>query len=167
MSGMHVTSETHHKGWDAKLQRVWSKRDKTGYITIIETVFSISENRYEVWRDGKPYAFDRTYDSLDEAISMAEASMLEYESMYIDNDKVIPGSKPLTQKEMRDAGIIKEARVILEEDDTRRLKSYCDFDEEIQVKFRKIDSDLAKFEKSREREELATKGVQVERREMD
>ncbi len=95
MGGIHVANKAHYKDWEAKLQRVWRKRNKTGYITIVEDMFA-RENRYEVVRDGKPYAFDRTYDDLDTAISMAESSMLEAESMYIDNDKVISQSRPLT-----------------------------------------------------------------------
>ncbi len=90
MGGIQVANVTHHKGWEAKLQRVWRKQDKTGYITIVEDMFA-HENRYEVQRECRPYAFDRLYNSLDEAISMAEASMLESEFMFIAGDKVIPG----------------------------------------------------------------------------
>lgn len=99
MGGIQVANKTHYKDWEAKLQRVWRKKEKTGYITIVEDMFA-HENRYEVHREGKPYAFDRTYDSLDEAISMAEASMLEGESMYISPaDNEFLESRPLTGHE--------------------------------------------------------------------
>lgn len=155
MGELVVANKTHHKEWKAKLQRVWRREDTTGYITIVEDLFALKD-RYEVRREGKPYAFDRTYDSLDEAISMAEASMLDGECRYIDNDRVIPGSKPLTEEEMRSVGILKETNAAAEV--VRVL------DEKIKDQFDRIEGDIEKFEKSLESEEVTEKQEAAERK---
>lgn len=118
MTGLRVANQTHYKDWEAKLQRVWRKKDRTGYITIVEDLSEGSE--YEVRREGKPYAFDRVYDSMDEAVSMAEASMLEAESMHIDNEKVV--GKTLTEEEMRSVGILSKKSL---EDDVADICVAC------------------------------------------
>ncbi len=53
---------------------------------------------------------------------------------------------------MRDAGILKDARVILEDDDARRRKIEHDLDEQIQGRFSKIEEHIKDFEKSLESE---------------
>lgn len=109
MGELVVANKTHHKEWEAKLQRVWRRRDKTGYITIVEDLFA-QKDRYEVRREGKPYAFDRTYDSFDEAISMAEASMLDAECKYIDNE-------PMLEPE--------EIDVLVQKKENKEFEEYC------------------------------------------
>ncbi len=157
-----------YKGWEAKLQRVWNKKDKTGYITIVEEMFA-HENRYEIMREGKPYAFDRTYDDLDMAIRMAESSMLEAEAKYINSDGPPPESRPLHEEEMRSAGILEDAknegkrevlsefREMVEKDmaaaDAAAEAEMDAFNEDIQTRFTKIERDIKVFEKSLEQEQ--------------
>ncbi len=167
MGGIQVETKS-HKGWTAKFQRVWSKRDKTGYITIVEEMFA-HENRYEVVRDGKPYVFDRTYDDLNTAIRMAEASMLEAEAKYINSDGVPQESKLLHEEETRSVGILKDAknegkrevlpelREMVEKDmavvDFAAQAETDAFNEDVKTWFTKIEHDIEVFEKSLEQEQ--------------